>query len=190
MKYLYTAENEPLNPDQPASVGSFEDYSSDSTGSQAEVASDPTPSDDIVLSCIVRPLLSRISLEDAMYLSLKGALDVPEGPFCDALIEAFINYVYPFLPILDLAEFLQLMQQHQDELALWKNDFGQDQSPASLLLVQAVMFSASAFVDSQYLQEAGYTSRRAARKSFFEKAKVRSAKNLLRTIQMSRRFRC
>ncbi|KAH6685937.1 hypothetical protein F5X68DRAFT_262452 [Plectosphaerella plurivora] len=175
MKYLYTAENEPSNPQQPstlASVDSFEDYSSDSMGSQAESPSHSTSTDGIVLSCIVRPLLTRISLEDAMYLSLKGALDVPEGPFCDALLEAFINYVHPFLPILDLAEFLQLMQQHQDELALGKNDFGQDQSPASLLLVQAVMFAASAFVDSQYLQEAGYTSRRAARKSFFEKTKL------------------
>lgn len=173
MKYLYTADNEPLNPDQPGiCLEGFDDYSSESTDPGTHTPKDACSTDGIVLSCIVRPLLSRITLEDAMYLSLKGALDVPEGPFCDALIEAFINYVHPFLPIVDLADFLQLMQRHQDEIALGKNDFGQITSQGSLLLVQAVMFSASAFVDAQYLREAGYTSRRAARKSFFEKTKA------------------
>lgn len=153
------------------SVDVFNDYNGSSASSCVTTPEDSLPAG-IELSCLVRPRLSQISLEDAMFLSLKGALDVPEGPFCDALLEAFINYVYPFLPIIDLREFLLLMQQHQEEAASGESCSTRTGMPVSLLLVQAVMFSASAFVDTHYLREAGFHSRRAARRSFFERAKV------------------
>jgi hypothetical protein len=47
----------------------------------------------------------------------------------------------------------------------------------SLFLYQAVMFAASAFVDMKYLREGGYTTRKAARKSFFQKTRVSKAPN-------------
>ena len=42
----------------------------------------------------------------------------------------------------------------------------------SLLLFQAIMFAGTAFVDMEFLRVAGYTSRKAARKAFFQKARV------------------
>lgn len=42
----------------------------------------------------------------------------------------------------------------------------------SLLIYQAVMFAATAFVDVEALLEAGYTTRKAARKVFFQKTRA------------------
>ena len=42
----------------------------------------------------------------------------------------------------------------------------------SLLLFQAIMFAGTAFVDMDYLRSAGYSNRKAARKAFFQKARV------------------
>jgi hypothetical protein len=42
----------------------------------------------------------------------------------------------------------------------------------SLLLFQAIMFAGTAFVEMEYLRMAGYTTRKSARKAFFQKARV------------------
>ncbi len=152
-------------------VDVFNDYNGTSSSS-AVTTPENTMSSGMGYSCLVRPLLSQISAEDAEFLSLKGALYVPEGPFCDALVKAFINYVYPFLPIIDLATFLPLMQSHQKEATSGEICSMENTEPASLLLVQAVIFSASAFVEGHFLRNAGFQSRRVARKFFYEKAKV------------------
>lgn len=62
------------------------------------------------------------------------------------------------MPVLDLDEFLT---------AIIQND---GRNTVSLLLFQAVMFASITFVDSEYLT--AYTSRRAARKTFFERIRL------------------
>jgi len=65
------------------------------------------------------------------------------------------------MPLMDLHGFLNIVNR-RDGL----------NGQTSLLLYQAMMFSATAFVDMKYLREAGYATRKAARKAFFQKTRV------------------
>ena len=110
----------------------------------------------------VRPLPARIMAEDIEYLASKGALAVPETQLRNELLRAYVQYVHPFMPLLDLKEFLWPLE---------KND---GSAHVSLLLFQAVMFAATAFVDMRFLNTQGFDNRKSARKLFFQRARVSS----------------
>lgn len=107
--------------------------------------------------------ISRLEECDINYLYDRGALTIPEVELQNALVEAYVEYIHPFMPILDLFPFLSTLH-HRDP------NFGQ----TSLLLYQTVMFAATAFVDMQHLNDAGHATRKEARKFYFNKAKVRN----------------
>lgn len=109
----------------------------------------------------MRPLPSKIAPDDVEYLHAKGALTLPGVPLQNALLQAYVEYVHPYMPLMDLHGFLAMVSR-RDGL----------NGQTSLLLYQAVMFSATAFVDMRYLREAGYPTRKAARKAFFQKTRV------------------
>lgn len=109
----------------------------------------------------VRPLPSKIAAEDVSYLHIKGALTLPNIGLQNALLQAYVEYVHPYMPLMDIHEFLNIVTR-RDGL----------NGQTSLFLYQAVMFSASAFVDMKHLREAGYSTRKAARKSFFQRTRV------------------
>jgi hypothetical protein len=113
------------------------------------------------LPAFIRPLPSRIAPEDVQYLYVKGALSLPPAPLQNALLRAYVEYVHPYMPLMELLEFLAMVDA-RDGLC------GQ----VSLLQYQAVMFAATAFVDMDALREAGYATRKAARKAFFQKTRV------------------
>jgi hypothetical protein len=110
----------------------------------------------------IRPLPARIMTEDMEYLASKGALTVPETRLRNELLRTYVQYVHPFMPLLDLKEFLWPLE---------KND---GSAHVSLLLVQAVMFAATAFVDMRFLNMQGFDNRKGARKLFFQRARVSS----------------
>ncbi|PNY29426.1 Cutinase transcription factor 1 beta [Tolypocladium capitatum] len=109
----------------------------------------------------VRPLPAKIAPDDVHYLHAKGALTLPSVPLQNALLQAYVEYVHPYMPLMDLHEFLGIVGR-RDGL----------NGQASLLLYQAVMFSATAFADMGHLREAGYATRKAARKAFFQKTRL------------------
>ncbi|KAM9884243.1 hypothetical protein VDGD_01318 [Verticillium dahliae] len=113
------------------------------------------------LPAFVKPLPARIASEDVKYLHTKGALSLPPLPLQTALLQAYVEYVHPYMPLLDLREFLGAVNA-RDGLC------GQ----VSLFLYQAIMFAATAFVDMKALKEAGYSTRKAARRSFFSKTRL------------------
>ncbi|KAK2002678.1 fungal-specific transcription factor domain-containing protein [Colletotrichum falcatum] len=113
------------------------------------------------LPAFVKPLPAKIAQEDVTYLHTKGALTLPALPLQNALLQAYIEYVHPYMPLLELYDFLAVINA-QDGLC------GQ----ISLFLYQAVMFAATAFVDMKILREAGYPTRKAARKAFFQKTRL------------------
>lgn len=113
------------------------------------------------LPAFVKPLPSRIASEDVKYLHMKGALSLPNHPLQTALLQAYVEYVHPYMPLVDLNEFLAIVNSREGLC-------GQ----VSLFLYQAVMFAATAFVDMKALREAGYSTRKAARRSFFQKTRV------------------
>ena len=85
----------------------------------------------------------------------------PQLAVRDELLRMYICYVHPFLPFLDLDHFLRPIEL----------DDGSEK--ISLILLRAVLFAASSFVDVQYHKAEGFSSRREARRSYFEKVKVR-----------------
>lgn len=114
----------------------------------------------VLLPDYIRGLPSRLQREDIEYLSMKGALTVPDVGLRNELLKAYIHYVHTYMPLLDLEEFLQTIVQNDGIHRM------------SLLLFQAVMFAGTAFIDLKHLHAAGYHSRKAARKVFFQRARL------------------
>ncbi|RAL04320.1 transcription factor domain-containing protein [Aspergillus ibericus CBS 121593] len=108
----------------------------------------------------LKPLPSRISPEDLEFLRFRGALSIPESGLRNELLRCYIKWVHSFMPVLNLQEFLRCVA---------KND---PNGNISLLLFQAVMFVATAFVDLQHLQAAGYATRKSARSAFFTRLRL------------------
>lgn len=119
--------------------------------------SDDLPS----LPSFMRPLPSKLASEDIHYLQSKGALTLAPIGLQTALLQSYVEHVYPCLPLINLHDFLDAVD-FQDR----------HHSQTSLLLYQAIMFSAAAFVDMKYLREAGFATRKDARKVFFQKTRV------------------
>ncbi|KAI8240650.1 Cutinase transcription factor 1 beta [Colletotrichum sp. SAR 10_99] len=113
------------------------------------------------LPAFVKPLPAKIAQEDVTYLHAKGALTLPALTLQNALLQAYVEYVHPYMPLLELYDFLATINAH-DGL----------NGQISLFLYQAVMFAATAFVDMKVLREAGYPTRKAARKAFFQKTRL------------------
>ncbi|KAH8690839.1 putative C6 transcription factor [Talaromyces proteolyticus] len=113
-----------------------------------------------VLPDYIRGLPQRLQRDDVEYLSAKGALTIPDTTLRNELLKAYIHYVHPYMPLLDLEEFLQVIARNDGIHRM------------SLLLFQAVMFAGTAFVDNEHLVNAGYSSRKVARKVFFQRARL------------------
>jgi hypothetical protein len=113
------------------------------------------------LPYFIKPLPSRIGPEEVAYLEMKGVLTVPSTALRNELLRAYIEFVHPYMPLLDLYDFLLIIESENGALGR-----------VSLILYQAIMFAGSAFVEMHYLHSAGYSSRKQARKDFFQKTRV------------------
>jgi hypothetical protein len=114
----------------------------------------------------IRTFPSTFGPDDLSYLAKKGALTIPPPALRAALLRCFVENIHPYMPLLDVHELIHTV------------DTNDSTSAVSLLLFQAIMFAGVASVDMAYLQTAGYTNRRAARRDFFQKTRV-SAKHFL-----------
>ncbi|KAI5296214.1 hypothetical protein KEM52_005084 [Ascosphaera acerosa] len=112
------------------------------------------------LPLFIRPLPARYDIVDVDYLETKGALRIPDQELRTELLRAYIKFVHPFMPLLDLEDFLSAIAQKSPE------------KPVSLLLFQAVMFAGTAYVPIDYLKAAGFSTRKVARKTFFLRARI------------------
>lgn len=112
------------------------------------------------LPAFIRALPSTFDPEDLSYLSKKGALTLPPPALRNALLRCFVENIHPFMPLLDIHELIRTVDTEDTNSAI------------SLLLFQAIMFAGVASVDMAYLQTAGYTNRRIARRDFFQKTRV------------------
>lgn len=115
---------------------------------------------EVYLPRYIAPIPKHILSEDLEYLQKKGAFYVPEAGIRNELLRSYVQYVHPYLPLLDLEEFLSAVEKHGS------ND------KISLLLFQAVMFAATAYIDMRYLTAMGYMNRKSARKAFFQRVKL------------------
>ncbi|OAA60482.1 c6 zinc finger domain containing protein [Niveomyces insectorum RCEF 264] len=122
---------------------------------------DPQQQVAAMLPGFIRPLPGKMAPEDIVYLHSKGAFTLPDQTLQKALLHAFVEFVYPYMPLLELRPFLETIHERDG-----KN------GTISLLLYHAVMFTAAAFVPAKYLKAAGFSRRREARKTFFMKARA------------------
>ncbi|KAJ5633283.1 C6 transcription factor [Penicillium lividum] len=134
--------------------------------SQMNTPSGPT----YEIPAFIKPLPDWLTSKDLDYLRSKGALTIPSNPLRGQLLQRFFEYVYPFMPLLDMKELLQAIELE-----------GEDSAPrVSILLFQAIMFAGTAFVDMAHLRAAGYSVRRAARREFFDRVKLLYGLNIER----------
>ncbi|KAJ5834845.1 hypothetical protein N7447_000871 [Penicillium robsamsonii] len=104
--------------------------------------------------------LPNISEESKEYLHLKGALRIVTLELRNQLLGAYIKYVHPLLPVIDLQWFL---------FNVMVEDESQFPSP---LLHQAVMLAGSAFIEQETAVRAGFSSRKALRRTLFGRTKL------------------
>ncbi|KAL6703186.1 hypothetical protein ACN47E_010115 [Coniothyrium glycines] len=109
----------------------------------------------------IKPIPSKIGPDEVAYLDKKGALTLPKGRLRSEMLRAYVEFVHPYMPLLDLHDFLTVIDRPDGS-----------KGKVSLILFQAVMFAGSAFVDMQYLHAAGYATRKEARKDFFQKTRI------------------
>ncbi|KXH59236.1 hypothetical protein CNYM01_06101 [Colletotrichum nymphaeae SA-01] len=111
------------------------------------------------LPSFIRPFPPHIVARDIEYLTDKDALTIPDRDLRDELLRTYAEIVHPFMPALDLHEFLGCILEPRP-------------NSISLLLFQAVMFASVAFVDEECLRARGFSSRKAARKVFFARVRL------------------
>ncbi|KAF2460894.1 fungal-specific transcription factor domain-containing protein [Lineolata rhizophorae] len=125
----------------------------------SQFASKQAPS--VSLPPYIKPLPARIGADEITYLEKKGAFTIPSDDIRNELLRAYINFVHPYMPLLDLHDFVQTIDQPDGSCG-----------KVSLILYQAVMFAGSAFIDMSHLRGAGYNTRKEARRGFFQKARL------------------
>jgi hypothetical protein len=108
----------------------------------------------------VKKLPSRLQPEQVQFLNCKGALTIPSRWFLQIALAAYVDYVHPYMPILDLGHFLHTIAANNS------------QQTVSIFLLQAVLFASSAFIPETCLEPAGFTDRRAVQRTFYRRAKV------------------
>ena len=104
---------------------------------------------------------SRIEVDDFEYLQNRGALIIPEQPLRDECLACFMEWVYPYSPIVDLNDIARAISNRDGS-----------GGHVSLPVFQAIMFAGVGFVDMTTLHMAGFQSRKEAKKAFFRKVKV------------------
>ncbi len=109
----------------------------------------------------LKPVPDRILAEDRQYLLAKQVFTLPPLRLQNALLAAYVDYVHPYMPLLELHDFLRVV-----------SDRSGASGKVSLFLYHSVMFAGTAFVDETLLKDAGYECRRDARRSFFSRTRV------------------
>ncbi|CAK7272017.1 hypothetical protein SEPCBS57363_004917 [Sporothrix epigloea] len=127
----------------------------------ADHPGDPQQQVASLLPGFIRPLPAKMAPEDIVYLHSKSVFSLPDAELQKALLHAYIEFVHPYMPLLELHQFLETIVDRDGK-----------SGTVSLLLYHAVMFTASSFVPAKYLKAAGFSRRREARKSFFMKARA------------------
>lgn len=109
----------------------------------------------------IKPFPPGLWAVDFQYLKSKGALSLPDPDVQDALVDAYVQHVQSRFHLLSALDLVQMVRRREE----------QDKA-LSLLLYQSVLYTAAAFVDAHFIQKAGYSSRRAARKDLYDKTRV------------------
>lgn len=112
------------------------------------------------LPAFVRPITSQRTHRYHDFLQSKGAFSMPPEKLRNSILSRYAEFVYPQLPVIDLHE------------ALHATATNGRQGRISLLLFQSILLAGSAYVDVEYVVEAGYPSRLALRQELAERVRL------------------
>ncbi|KAL5332602.1 fungal-specific transcription factor domain-containing protein [Aspergillus crustosus] len=104
--------------------------------------------------------LCKLPPADVRYLELKGCFRVPTGAHLDNFLRQYFLHAHPCMPVVDEAGFWSSYEQ---------GGLG-GSSTISLLLFQAMLFTASAFVPLGSLRACGFSDRNEARETLHQRA--------------------
>lgn len=99
---------------------------------------------------------AHVPTQELEYLQAKGAFDYPNKAQWDEFMTVFLDRVFPIYPIFNLNE---LVQQYRNDML-------------PPMLIHSICFLAATFCPIIILHRAGWTSRREARFSYYQKAKA------------------
>ncbi|KAF9885366.1 hypothetical protein FE257_012983 [Aspergillus nanangensis] len=105
-----------------------------------------------------QPSSSKMSPHEDAFLKQAGTFQLPAQDICISLLRCYFGNVHQLLPIIDVQAFLQ--QYHQ-----------QGPESISLLLLWSIFFASSNFVEAEILQSAGFQTRKAMKRRFYNHAK-------------------
>lgn len=116
------------------------------------------------LPTFIKPVPRSLNLAHMKFLRSQGALSLPGWSLQRALIEAYAEFAYPYMPLIQIHEFLD--SAHDPESSSSRQ--------ISLLLYQAILFAGSAFVDRRSLEgdQSCFSSRRLARRELSNRVTV------------------
>lgn len=77
------------------------------------------------------------------------------------ILLAYVHFVYPMMPTVDLSCCVGILAGESGSI--------------SILTLQAITFASIPFVDLSDIRQAGFDSRRACRKAFYNKTRVGAA---------------
>lgn len=109
----------------------------------------------------IKPRENNLDDTDEAYLVSKGALTLPDTASQTQLLQAYLDFTYPFLPVLDIQRLVRILDPN-----------GGEDGQISLLLYQSMMFAGTAHVGIDCLVRLGFNSRQQARRKFFNIVKV------------------
>ena len=87
----------------------------------------------------ITPLSPNLDSDDLNYLRTKSALDIPSTGFLRAIFEAYIQFVHPYMPTIDLSTIRGILVGESVTI--------------SILPLQAIVFASVPFVDLAEIQK-------------------------------------
>lgn len=108
--------------------------------------------------------LHNIPPQDVNFLELQGCLRVPTRALLDEFLQQYFLHVHPLLPLVNEGDFW--------DIYCIDGTVNAPTERISLLVFQAILFASCNFVSKASINALGYPSIRAARASFYRRAKL------------------
>ncbi|RVX65940.1 hypothetical protein B0A52_09825 [Exophiala mesophila] len=115
---------------------------------------------DILLPNFVTPIKPGRCHQYSSFLAAERAFELPPPRLRNAIITSYVHFVHPQLPLVDVHEVL---------LALASDGKAAN---VSILLLQSILLAGSAFVETEYLVEAGFQDRMDLRKQLANRVRI------------------
>ncbi|KAL7934739.1 fungal-specific transcription factor domain-containing protein [Trichoderma chlorosporum] len=111
------------------------------------------------LPFIRTPELGHLSALDIRFMQLNGCFDLPPMPILNEFVRMYFLHVHPIVPLIEEGEF-------------WESFSCTNGEKISLLVFQAMIFAACAFIPGAIAEATGFDCPRSATAAFYKKAKI------------------